>query len=191
MKEIDRKIEYLERELWILAWNASVQHAAIYKNGAWKNEREQINSFKERVINHIKDRIIPQYRENIPEVQHCKNIRGLIDYANKADTGVLGKVGYKYGVAQKLLNLALKYYWCLGLIEEPPHCPIDKIVIDKTCLRSRVNWTQILEEKEYVEIISAIRSLAANENCSIAQWELNNYERRKPQPSFTHISAKE
>jgi hypothetical protein len=180
MNNIDKKTKYLERELWILAWNASVQHAALYKNGAWQNQRDQIDRFRAKVIDHIKSRIIPQYKEAVEELRHCENIRGLIDYANGVDTAVLGKDGYKYGVAQKLVNLALKYYWCLGLIKEPPHCPVDKIVIDKTVFRGKVNWTQILTEREYLEIISAIRSLGREENCSIAQWELNNFERRGP-----------
>ena len=171
-------MEYLERELWILAWNASVQHAAIYKNGAWQNQRDLIDTFRNKVIDHIRGHIIPQYREKVEELRHCENIRELIDYAKEVDTGVLGKDGYKYGVAQKLLNLALKYYWCLGLIKEPPHCPVDKIVIDMTVFRGKVNWTQILTEREYRDIISAITALAEKENCSIAQWELNNYERR-------------
>jgi hypothetical protein len=107
-----------------------------------------------------------------------ERFRATRSYAKEVDTGVLGKDGYKYGVAQKLLNLALKYYWCLGLIKEPPHCPVDKIVIDMTVFRGKVNWTQILTEREYLDIISAIMALAEKENCSIAQWELNNYERR-------------
>ncbi|NTV48410.1 MAG: hypothetical protein HGB32_06590 [Geobacteraceae bacterium] len=175
---MDNKIKYLERELWILAWNASVQHAAIYKNGAWQTQRDQIDTFKGKVISYIRGSVIPKYREGVNESSHCGNIRGLIDYAKVADTGVLGRDGYKYGIAQKLLNLSLKYYWCLGLIAEPPHCPVDKIIIDKTEFRGKVNWTQMLAEEEYVDIISAIKVLAKKENCSIAQWELNNYERR-------------
>jgi len=178
--KMDRKTEYLEREVWILAWNASVQHAALYKNGAWQNQRDQIDVFKSKIIGHMNTNVIPQYKVAVGEQQHCKNIRGLINYANAIDTGLLGENGYKYGVAQKVLNLSLKYHWCLGQIEEPPHCPIDKIIIDKTIYRGKVNWTQMLTETEYLKVISAVRSLANREKCSIALWELNNYERREP-----------
>lgn len=176
--EMDRKTKYLVRELWILAWNASVQHAAIYTNGAWRNERERIDKFKHRIIDNVKENILPQYRVIVGEQKHCENIRDLINYANKIDPDLLGEKGYKYGVAQKVLNLALKYYWCLGQIKEPPHCPIDKIVIDKTPFKGNINWTQILTERKYLQVITAIRSLAEQENRSIAQWELHNYERR-------------
>ena len=177
---VDRKTEYLERELWILAWNASVQHAALYKNGVWQNQRDQIDIFKSKIIGHVKTKVLPQYNVTVGEEQHCRNIRDLINYANTIDAGLLGENGYKYGAAQKVLNLCLKYYWCLGQIKEPPHCPIDKIIIDKTIYRGKINWTQMLTEKEYLKVISAVRSLADRENCSIAQWELDNYERREP-----------
>jgi hypothetical protein len=180
MNDMDKKAKYLEGELWILAWNASVQHATLYKSGAWQNQRDQIAKFRDKLIEFITRNIIPQYTATVEESRHCENIRALMDYANQIDTGVLGKDGYKYGVAQKILNLALKYYWCLRLVKEPPHCPVDKIVIDKTSFRGKVNWTQIVAEPEYLNIISAIRSQAEKDNCSIAQWELNNYERRQP-----------
>ena len=171
------KTIYILRELWISAWNASVQHSALYKEGAWKNERDAIDVFKTKVVDYVKDNLIPQYKEALSEERHLENIRNLIEYANKVDTGVLGKNGYKYGIAQKLLNLALKYYWCLGEIEEPPHCPVDKIIIDQTIYRG-INWTQMLSEEEYLEIISAIKTMSDQDKCSISQWELNNYVRR-------------
>ena len=174
---MDRKTSYLIREFWILAWNASVQRAALYKNGAWENRRDLIDEFKAQIISYIKTHLLDQYTRTVGEQQHCANINALIEHANGIDSGILGHNKYKYGIAQKLLNLALKYYWRLGQITEPPHCPIDKIIIDKTICKGG-NWTQILTESEYLEIISAVRSLAEKENCSIAQWELNNYERR-------------
>lgn len=171
------KTLYILGELWISAWNASVQHSALYKADALKNQRDDIDVFKRKVIYYIKDKLIPQYKEKSSEQRHLQNISNLIAYANNVDTGVLGENGYKYGIAQKLLNLALKYYWCLGEIEEPPHCPVDKIIIDQTIYRGR-NWTQILLEKEYLEIIAAIKTLSKQDNCSISEWELNKYARR-------------
>lgn len=172
------KTIYILDELWISAWNASVQHSFLYREGAWKNQRDEIDVFKRKVVDYIKDRVIPQYKNKITDVHHLQNIGDVIKYANEADTGILGENGYKYGIAQKLLNLALKYYWCIGQIEEPPHCPVDRIIIDQTKYRGR-NWTQIATEKEYLEIISAIEGLAKKSGCSISQWELTNYARRQ------------
>ncbi len=173
------KKNYLINELWILAWNASVQHASIYKTGAWKNNSKEISGFRKKIISYISQNLIPQYKTTVSESDHCKNIASLINFANDADTvGILGNDGYKYGVAQKLLNLSLKYYWCLDEITEPPHCPVDRIVIDKTKLRGKVNWTTITREADYLQVIREIDNLAQQAKQSIAIWELSEYERR-------------
>lgn len=99
-----------------------------------------------------------------------------MDFGAKIRPVILKNGTYKYGVAQKLLNLALKYYWCLGYIPEPPHCPVDRIIIDKTQLKGKVNWTEIEDEHEYRQVIEAVRKIAGTE--SLARWELLNYGRR-------------
>jgi hypothetical protein len=103
----------------------------------------------------------------------------LIEFANQKNLGgVLGEDGYRYGGAQKLLNLMLKYLWCTDLIWRPPHCPVDRIVIDRTKYRGKVNWTQIREESEYRKVIEAIKELANAEGLSASEWELNYYNPR-------------
>ena len=141
---MDKRKEFLIRELWISAWSASVQHASLYIDGARKIRRDEINEFRSKLINYIKREIIPIYKNFVSEDEHIRNILKIIDFANKADTGILGRDLYKFGVAQKLLNLALKYYWCLAEVVEPPHCPVDRIIIDKTIYKGKINWTQIM-----------------------------------------------
>ena len=62
-------------------------------------------------------------------------------FGNKIGSDVLGQLSYKYGIAQKFINLSLKYHWCLDLIQEPPHCPIDSTIINKTKYRGNLNYT--------------------------------------------------
>jgi hypothetical protein len=120
--------------------------------------------------------VIPAYnKDGIKEEQHYKHIDDLIAYANSVGEKVLGKRGYKYGVAQKLLNLVLKYHWCLGTITEPPHCPVDRIVVDKTRYRGEA-WTKILQRSDYQKIIDDIKRLAGTQ--SVAMWELSIFSRR-------------
>ncbi len=171
---MDGKLEYLVNELWVLAWNASVQRADLYGS---KKSTDQ--AFREKVIYHLSSHLIPQYANSrVTEEQHYTNIEHLILYANSVGRDVLGQPGYKYGVAQKLLNLALKYHWCLGLISEPPHCPVDRIVIGETRFRNKINWTRIVQRSEYQNVIEDIKRLAANKGLSISMWELSIYSRR-------------
>jgi hypothetical protein len=72
----------------------------------------------------------------------------------------------------------LKYLWCADIIPEPPHCPVDRIVIDRTNHGGKVNWTRINSESKYREIIEAIKELSQAKNMSPSEWELTNYIRR-------------
>jgi hypothetical protein len=71
-----------------------------------------------------------------------------------------------------------KYHWCLELIQEPPHCPVDRIVIGKTTFKEKLNWTEIRSCQKYLEVVEEIDKLAKAEGLSIAMWELRNYARR-------------
>lgn len=95
----------------------------------------------------------------------------------RAGQKLLASEGYKFGVAQNLMNLLLKYLWCLGYIPEPPPCPVDRIILSKTSLRGKLNWTQIQSADEYRKAISAIQKVACQERLSIAQWELREFGR--------------
>ena len=176
---MDDKLQFITNELWILAWAASVQRAKLYKGKEdMDSTSREVSKFREDVIGFITANSIPQYADGCTEEQHYKNIDDLIAYANRVDPGILSRSGYKYGIAQKLLNLALKYYWCLGLVKEPPHCPVDRIVISKTSHNGKINWTQITDRSQYQKIIEDIKVLANRKQLSIPIWELTFYSRR-------------
>jgi len=176
-KNMTDKIQFVADELWILAWAASVQRAKLFKKGMESTSKE-VSTFRKAVIGFIRENLIPQYVNGITEEQHYKNIDDLIIHANKIAPEILTQSGYKYGVAQKLLNLTLKYYWCLGLIKEPPHCPVDRIVISKTKYNGKINWTQITEKSQYKQVIEDIKGLARKNQLSVPEWELTFFKRR-------------
>src|SRR5258708_2282801 len=172
--------DFLLGELWMLAWGASVQRANLYRRGyggGTTPASENGQRLSDLLFEYLLREIIPEYRNRVEEEQHYKHIDDLIVHANRVGSQVLGEFGYKYGVAQKLLNLFLKYLWCLGAIAEPPHCPVDRIIIAKTRYKER-NWTKIVRRQEYQEIIEDISRLANIEGTSIARWELSTYGRR-------------
>jgi hypothetical protein len=182
MKYLSKKQEFVISEFWILAWNASVQHARLYNDSVKHSGApdERVADFKRTIIRFVTDQLLPHYLgKHCDEEQHYKNIASLIEFANRNDRGeILGEDRYRYGVAQKLLNLMLKYLWCDDFIWRPPHCPVDRIVIDRTKYRGKVNWTEIRKESEYRKVIEAIKELATPEGLSASEWELNYYSRR-------------
>lgn len=175
---MNQKFDFIVRELWILAWGASVQRANLYIEGI-DYTSSKIGEFRQQISDYLSSKIIPEYKSGITETQHYKNIENLIIFANSINKGVLKEAGYKYGVAQKLLNLILKYHWCLGLIVEPPHCPVDRIVIDETIYKGKINWTRITRKSEYQEVIDDVKRLAKKRGLSVSMWELSIYNRRR------------
>lgn len=171
------QLNYLVSELGILAWGASVQRAHIYKNGI-DPAPKPVGEFRQHATRFLSSELLPQYKYLVDESQHYRNIERLIKFATEKGQTVLGPQGYKYGVAQKLLNLTLKYHWCLGLAEEPPHCPVDRTVINKTRFKGKINWTEINDRTKYKTIIEDVRRLALAQGLSIAVWELTCFSRR-------------
>jgi hypothetical protein len=171
------KNEFIAGELWTMAWAASVQRAKVYKPGI-KPDSEEVKAFRRDVATYVATALLPMYKTRCAEERHYGNIDALIAHASKVGAAVLPPHAYKFGVAQKLLNLCLKYHWCLGWIEMPPHCPVDRIVIEKTSFRGKLNWTDIRAREKYAAVIDEIAKLARAEGVSIAEWELRHYRRR-------------
>jgi hypothetical protein len=167
--------DFIISEFWILSWGASVQHARLFVSGTMDSHRRE---FRKCIISFLCEKIIPDYETaDVHEDQHISNIQLLSDEGNIIGEGLLGADGYKIGIAQKLLNLQLKYLWCLGAIREPPHCPIDRIMINKTSLKGQIAWTQITDMDTYRQVIAALKKAAEPTGLTLAQWELKNYNR--------------
>ncbi len=172
---LDIQTQFVISELWILSWNASVQRSLAYRAGVQGSDRSR---FRSQVIDHIQETILPAYISECAQEQHIENILDLVSFANEVCGGRILSKSYNIGIGQKLLNLQLKYLWCIGQVARPPHCPIDRIILAKTCLKNRMNWTEIDSVFMYVEAIEAIKEIAGNMH--IADWELATYQRQTP-----------
>ena len=165
------KENYLKNEVWVLSLNASFQRNGIYKKGAESKDKKL---FKNELKDYIQDTILPKYKNQVDEKQHIDNLNSII-VNSKEHSSILKDGQLSTGTVQKLLNLSLKYYWCLGLIPEPPHFPIDRIIQKKLPPDRRNNWTEMSSE-DYFSIIKAARDNLENDE-TLAQWELRNYQR--------------
>ncbi|MCW0131865.1 hypothetical protein [Burkholderia pseudomallei] len=166
---------FIVNELMVLAWAASVQRADIYKNEP-KPTDSQIQRFRKSIFNFIQN-ILPQYVAGCDEHAHIANLLALAEHASAVGVEILADGRYRVGVAQKLLNLALKYFWCGGFIAKPPHCPVDRIMLEMGG-STNICWTQMRSIDEYLLAIRELRHCADAERQSLADWELNHYRRR-------------
>jgi hypothetical protein len=175
MLERTKERKFLLDEFWIFAWNASVQRVRLYEENSLPTPERQ--SFRLKLRNIVDAELLPHYRISCSELKHYESISTVVELGSASGKSVLSSRGYGYGIAQKLLNLYLKYCWCAGYVGEPPHCAIDRIILSKTRFRDRLNWTT-MSEAQYRDGMSEISTLARAQGLTPARWELENHLRR-------------
>jgi len=184
-----QKESFLNYEIWMLTTNGGLARSGVYCNKPIPTEesRKQFRDFLHRTI---KSLCLTEYSDaRVDDAIHCDNIVALKSTieSNFADTQVLANDEIAIGVVQKLLNLYLKYKWCLGQIPSPPHCPIDRIILNivngdleaPAKMKTIPAWTKIKTIDEYKKLISLIRKVADQKQYpSIAEYELKEFQRR-------------
>lgn len=167
------KQNFLIEEIWLLTFGGAFQHSGIYK----ANTKEKARTyFRNMLKGYIEQIVLKEYKQPVSDEEHIENIIGISNYTESFKEVL--KAPINVGISQKLLNLALKYYWCLLLLPEPPHFPVDRIIQQKIYKQPLVNWTQLDTIDMYMQIINDARVLAKQNNLSLAQWELENFVRR-------------
>jgi hypothetical protein len=174
---------FIQNEIWMLTFGAAFQRSGIYTKTA---PEVQKGTFKTKTRAYIVDVVLDGYKTgNVSDEQHIDNIKSISAYSSNFS----GKINF--GIAQKMLNLYLKYMWSLGNIQEPPHFPVDRIIQIKLIEQAKQlgitpikieAWTQFDDEKHYLKVISSARELIGkNENLakhSLAELELLLFDRR-------------
>ncbi len=106
------------------------------------------------------------------EATHIAKIEWLANHLSAQFTLILDGGRFRIGVAQKILNLYLKYRWTLGWNPEPFHCPFDSKVISKLTLNRPIAWTSFDSLEDYKALVDAAKRNASQQRLTIAQWEL-------------------
>ena len=183
--EHEEKEKFLRREMFNLAFAGMSQRGCIYKN---------VNEISETQKSALRTRLrelLEQYESDFNqntsieslEEKHLTNLKALSDTVSCEFPDILDGGKFRIGSAQKLLNLYLKYLWCLGLIGEPPHCPFDANIIavieDELPDGTERTWTQTNDLKSYRAWVHAANRKAHAEGLSVPQWELTIFNKLK------------
>jgi hypothetical protein len=175
------RTSFLRYEFGILSINAALatrdDENPIYSNIPM-HKRKPFKGVVRQVLGQI-DVDQGYINGGVSEQTHCNFIEEVSHSVSSTATAFLYNRRFRIGIAQKLVNLYLKYLWCAGLILEPPHCPIDGIIRERAGLT--YNWVKSDNIEEYKLAISEIRNLSNRDNLSIAEWELRNFRRRDEQ----------
>jgi hypothetical protein len=147
---------------------AAFQRSKIYIDKPDKNIKSE---FREYIENYLTNLLLHHPWE---ENDHYKIIEKMSGDFTENFSSILQDSRFRIGVSQKLLNLFLKFHWCAKYIKEPVHCPFDKNIIDQLQLESGIEnkWTLMDDIETYKKYVDAAKSIAGNNNLSIAEWEL-------------------
>lgn len=180
------KSEFIISELWVLSIAGAFQRANIYAPNSLSASKK---AFKKDLKIYLEQLIKAQYYNEVNEQSHIDNIHALSEYSKKFAT-LLRNGKLNFGVSQKILNLFLKYIWCLKLIPMPPQFPVDRIIqvvlnikAKEKGLKTRqiVAWTKLDNENNYVEIIEFAKKIKNADTkyatLSLAEMELVLFNR--------------
>jgi hypothetical protein len=171
----------------MLTYGASFQRAYAYV----ENASEETKRYFKTKTSGLIDNMLSQYKKgNITDEEHITNIKEVSNYSNHFSE-IFNGGQINFGIAQKMLNLYLKYQWCLGDIAEPPHFPVDRIIQQKLNEQARLKglpklellpWTQFKDEKHYSKVINHARVIGkinlSFEKLTPAKMELELFNRR-------------
>ncbi len=178
MTTMNNKRRFLSYELGLLTLKAALStrddNYPVYDRGTKIWQRSQAKRVLRQWLVIIEEKYS---KESIGEAEHMSFIAKVAEELSKELSRYLHNGRFRVGVAQKLVNVHLKYLWTAGFCQEPPHCPIDGIIRDAAGID--YVWTSSDSIDEYQEAISQLEAIAKAKGLTLAQWELETFRRRE------------
>ncbi|MEP7237876.1 MAG: hypothetical protein ABI685_08430 [Ferruginibacter sp.] len=169
------KEQFILNEIWTLTFGAAFQRASVYEGETDEAQKELL---KIEIRRYIESELEPQYvNGDVTEEQHIKNIYLLSNHTKKFAV-ILNGGKLNFGVSQKLLNLHLKYLWCLDKTATPLHFPVDRRIQETLGLKPIKPWTEFQNEIDYMRIIDSVKQRLDKDIKTVAEYELNHFKRR-------------
>lgn len=166
MKNTPQK-EFLNAIFFQNAWQAAVttrnHEFPVFDSKADDKEKLKFRTWCEIRCNEL----IEEYQKN-KEGDHVQRIEKFVQEVNDGPFKAVLDGNFRFGIAQKLINLYFKFRWCAGDIQSTPHCPMDNVV--KSALESRItsvgielkSWTS-MNRTDYEKYLDAFKVLEINE----------------------------
>jgi hypothetical protein len=169
------KQTFINNEIWMLTFSAAFQRAYIYSGGSEEDKKE----FRIHLRTFIDNEVLPKYSIKVEDNEHLKSIYSIIE-SSKQFKHILNNGEINFGISQKILNLYLKYRWCIGDIQTPPHFPVDRRIQENIKYKKLFSWTQQNDSENYMELINHVRNEVekSNQYDSIAEYELIHFGRK-------------
>jgi hypothetical protein len=172
----DPQWKFLEEVFLSNSISAALGHSSTYKKqNLTEQERRKRSEILGEALKHDLCEVVAKHYSSRPvnPKHHAQHIGAIARHLSRKHTALLDNGRFRFGTAQKALNLYLKFLWCADRIPMPPDCPVDAKVLGKLPLSSplkAIKWTQIKDKATYCNLVSMARIVAGNE--PLAEWEL-------------------
>ena len=185
---------FVQDEIWNLIFGGAFQRSGVYESNLPDNtivEKEKL-AFRQFIRGKVEEIGHFYWSNEVSNDQHIRNIWRLCEQSaefGKENQSLLKNNRINFGIAQKLLNLYLKYHWTMGHLQiMPPHFPVDRIIQERLNQERKKEglstfkveaWTQFKDEEDYCRVIAAARELLGKrDEGSLAELELELFGRR-------------
>ena len=172
---MNRARDFLRDEFFTLTLLGALGRSALWSKDVHENDpvRKQFrDSLKSRL-----ESLAAAYCSPVADADHLANIRALADELSGRYRERFRDGRFRIGLAQKAINLYLKYLWCAGFAERPPHCPVDAILLAAAGIKDAKPWTKLDSIEEYARLIERLRLEAGGQ--PLAEWELDAWSKQK------------
>jgi hypothetical protein len=179
---------FVQDEIWNLIFGGAFQRSGVYESNLPDNtmvEKEKL-AFRQFIRGKVEEIGHFYWSNEVSNDQHIRNVWRLCEQSaefGKENQSLLKNNRINFGIAQKLLNLYLKYHWTMGHLQiTPPHFPMDRIIQERLNEERKKAglstfkieaWTQFKDEEDYCRVIEAAKELLGKrEEKSLAELEL-------------------
>lgn len=162
----DHRNRFLRNEFLTLSLFGALQRSNTYQKNTPDKTRNDLRKALRKKLNELATR----YEVLVTEEEHISNIDELARELSSGFSHCLKGGRFRIGIAQKALNLYLKYLWCIDVIPVPPHCPFDSIVIQHLPGCDDISWTNLDEVEAYKRLVAVAKQQAGGK--SLSEWEL-------------------
>ena len=160
---------FMDAELFQLTLGAVAGRGKMYE----PDLKEKVRKPAQDTLRAMLEATWPSYKSSVSEHAHIDNIQSISEKMSSRHADILRGGKFRIGLAQKALNLYLKYRWCLGQIGSPPHCPFDAGILMKIPGWRGHSWIAIDLMEDYTRLVGAARAVAGQQG--LAEWELSVY----------------
>jgi hypothetical protein len=156
--------------------------ASVQRNPTYSKDIEVNSAIRKQVLLFWKRELVAyadKYKDNISFELYFNDVLALKEKMNLNFKDIFNHPkyendkGFRIAHSQKSLSVFFKHLWCLGLIKEPPMCPIDNIILTKIGLKYPNNkWGHINVVDEFQNKSNLIIAFAKKHDFSVCKWEL-------------------